>query len=168
MADQYQIPLDRTANTPVTEGIHPFSISDITEGISKSQNPMWTVTLSCLTPGEEGKTATLFLVLTEAARWKLEIFLDAVIAPKTGAAQASQFLNRKLRCQITHEEYEGRMQAKVGDMWPMTTALVGASKVSKVTPAATKVAGAVKPTVKSTAPKVRGVPADVAGDEADE
>lgn len=116
----YVLDLERRANTPIPEGIHQFVVKNIEEGESSNQNPMWTVTLACETPGEEGKEVRMFLVLTDSARWKLEGFLDAVRAPATGKATASQFIGRRLRAQITHEDYNGRAQARVGEMFPIT------------------------------------------------
>ena len=169
MADQYQINLDRTANVPITEGIHQFSVAEIAEGESKAGNPMWTVKLACLDEAEAGKQVSLFLVLTDAARWKFEAFLDAVLAPKAGSATASQFVGRKLRAQITHEDYEGKPQARIGEMWPMTTR--PATPAPAVKPVVTKTSSAptatakVTPAVKTTAPTKRPLPKDVAGDE---
>ena len=117
----YVLDLERRANTPLPEGIHQFVVKNIEEGESSNQNPMWTVTLACETPGEEGKEVRMFLVLTDSARWKLEGFLDAVRAPATGKATASQFIGRRLRAQISHEDYNGRAQARVGEMFPITT-----------------------------------------------
>jgi len=168
MADQYQINLDRTANVPITEGIHQFSVAEIAEGESKAGNPMWTVKLACLDEAEAGKQVSLFLVLTDAARWKFEAFLDAVLAPKTGSATASQFVGRKLRAQITHEDYEGKPQARIGEMWPMTTR--PATPAPAVKPVVTKTSSAPTATAKvpakaSTPAAKRNLPKDVAGDD---
>lgn len=171
----YQVPLDRVANQPVPEGIHPFSVSEIEEGESSSQNPMWTVTLACLTPGEEGKTVPLFLVLTPSARWKLEQFFDAVGAPTSGMVTADRFKGRKLRCQITHEDYQGRKQARVGEMWAMTASpvakapaapQVAVSKTSKKPTTARQAAGEPQPVAHVKQPVSTGLPADQAGEDA--
>lgn len=151
----YEVDLDRTATTPVTEGIHAFSVADIAEGESSKGNPMWTVKLACIDPAEAGKQVTLFLVLTDAARWKFEAFLDAVNAPKTGRATADKFIGRQLRAQITHEDYEGKPQPRIGEMWPITKAPVAPATpavkpVAKAT--ATPVAKAATPPAKSTKP----------------
>lgn len=173
MSDQYQINLDRTANVPITEGIHLFSVADITEGESKAGNPMWTVKLACQDPAEAGKQVSLFLVLTDAARWKFEAFLDAVMAPKAGTATASQFIGRSLRAQITHEDYEGKPQARIGEMWPVTTKPASPAPAVKPVVTKTSTASVAKATVKPGAKPVVGKPAtkpttppaDVAGDD---
>lgn len=170
MTDQYQVTLDRSANVPITEGIHVFSVADITEGESKAGNPMWTVKLACQDPAEAGKQVSLFLVLTDAARWKFEAFLDAVLAPKAGSATASQFVGRKLRAQISHEDYEGKPQARVGELWPVTTKPAQPA-TSAVKPVVAKASSApvakakVTPGSKPVAAKPVTPPADVTGED---
>jgi hypothetical protein len=154
MTAQYQVPLERTANTPISEGVHLFTIKDFEEGESSNGNPMWTFTLACNTPTEEGKEVRMYLVLTPNARWKLENFLDAMRAPANGTVTADKFVGRQMRAQITHEMYEGRAQARVGEMFPVTQA---ASPVAK--PAAPVPANVVKKTV-PPAKKPAGLPAD--------
>lgn len=162
--DVYEVEMDRTANVPIAEGVHQFRIKDIEEGESRSNNPMWTVTLACLTPAEEGKEVRTWIVLTPEARWKFEEFLDAVGAPETGTATASQFIGRTLNAQVMHEEYEGRDQAKIGKMMPVsrTAAKPAASMTRTAAPAvrpAAKPASTSKP-AKATV-KQGKLPADV-------
>lgn len=160
---QYQIELERTANQPVSEGIHLFTIKSGEESESQAGNPMWVFTLACNTPGEEGKEVRFFAVLSQSARWKFELFLDAMNAPKTGSATITQFIGRQLRAQITHEDYEGRPQARIGEMFPVNSA-PAARPAAASNPAVKKVtAGA--PVVTKTAPapvkKVsKGLPSD--------
>lgn len=142
----YEVSLDRVANQPVSEGLHGFTVADIEETESaNSHNPMWVVTLACLTEAEAGKEARMYLVLTDAARWKFEQFLDAVGAPSTGTAKAHQFVGRRLKAQVTHRTYEGRLQANIEQMFAFTS-----SKVTTSTPAATVRAVAATPTVTKT------------------
>jgi hypothetical protein len=163
MTDQYQVPLDRTAGTPLEEGIHLFSVKAITEGESKAENPMWTIELACLEPGQEGKTVRLYAVLTEAARWKFENFLDAVGAPATGMATASMFVGKRLRAQIVHEEFDGKPQAKVGEMFPATVGNPAVKPMVVRTTATTPAAVAVPSAVKPMTPRPAARPVDVTG-----
>lgn len=175
MSGMYEIPLERTASTPVSEGIHVFGVSNIEEGESSSGNPMWTVRCACKDPGEEGKEATLYLVLTEAARWKFELFLDAVKAPATGTATADKFIGRQFRAQITHEDYQGRLQPRIGEMWPITAAPPATAPKAAVVVKNKPDAAATKTPAKTSAPvavkKVAAkqptgsLPADAAGSE---
>jgi hypothetical protein len=145
---QYEVDLERIANVPVAEGVHIFVVKDIEEGMSKNDNPMWTVVLACETPGETGKEVRMFLVLTQNARWKFELFLDAMNAPKSGSAVAKQFIGRKMRAQIVHEDYEGRPQPRIGEMYPVGIA-PKATTPPATNPAVKKVTTAAKTPVKA-------------------
>lgn len=125
----YQIGLDRTANTPVTEGIHTFKIIAGDEG-EGAKGAYWKFTLACETPGEEGKNVIFIVSLTPQARWRLELFLDAVRAPTTGTATIENFIGRKLRGKVVHEEYEGRVQARLAELFPPVAA-AGTAKAAK-------------------------------------
>lgn len=135
----FQIDLSRTANTPVTEGIHPFKIVSGEEA-EGPKGPYWKFNCTCLTPGEEGKNVFTIVSLSPQARWRLEIFLDAVAAPSSGAATIDKFVGRQFRAKVTHEMYEGRTQARLADMFPMTS-----GKVAPASPAVTIKRAAVSP-----------------------
>lgn len=160
----YDLNLDRVANQPISEGIHAFVISDITEGESSNNNPMWTVRLKCLDEGpENGKEATLWLVLIDSMRWKTEKFLDAVQAPPTGSAPYTAFIGRKFRAQISHrkDEQSGRINADVGEMY-VFAAKAPAPHQAAARPAGTPPATVQTTGVKSTATvkRSKGLPAD--------
>lgn len=164
---QYEVPLDRTANAPISEGVHVFTVKDAEETESSKGNPMWVFTLACQTPGEEGKDVRLYLTLTQNTRWKLELFLDAMRAPATGSVTADKFVGRQMRCQITHEDYEGRPQARVGEMYPISQAGAASPKPQGVvinkSPAAAATTSAT-PVKKTAAPAKKaagGLPKDV-------
>jgi hypothetical protein len=153
MSDQtYQINLDRTANQPVAEGMHTFRVVGVEEG-EGAKGPFWKMICAPATAGEEGKTIFLFLSLSPQSRWKLESFLDAVKAPASGSAIVAQFLNREFRGKVTHEPYEGRMQAKITEFFPMTAP--AAAPVAPVARAAAPVArpAVAKATVVPVVPK---------------
>lgn len=114
-----QINLERIANAPITEGIHAFKITSGEEG-EGAKGTYWKFTATCLTPGEEGKSAFLFVSLSPQARWRLESFLDAVGAPTTGTATMQNFIGRQFRSKVQHEMYEGKRQARLADLFPMT------------------------------------------------
>jgi hypothetical protein len=159
---QYEVPLDRTANVPISEGVHVFTVKDAEETESSKGNPMWVFTLACQTPTEEGKEARLYLTLTQNTRWKLELFLDAMRAPATGSVTADKFVGRQMRAQITHEDFEGRPQARVGEMYPLSQ--VGAAPkpqgvvINKTSAAAVPASPTV--TKKVVAKKASALPTD--------
>lgn len=142
---QYSINLDRTANVPVTEGIHQFQIVEFEEGESE-KGPWIKFICVCKDAGEENKNPiNLFISLTPQSRWRLELFLDALGAPKSGAVTADRFVGKMFRGNVGHEDYQGRLQGKIGEMFP-----VAASKTVAPSPAGTPVAK-VKRTVKTNA-----------------
>jgi hypothetical protein len=127
----YTVPLDRTANVPLSEGVHPLKITAGEEG-EGAKGPYWKFDTACLTPGEEGKSPKpLYISLAPQSRWKLEIFLDAVGAPTSGAATVDKFVGRQFRGQIKHETYEGRIQAVIGEMFPRSGGTAAESVVKK-------------------------------------
>lgn len=135
----YQVPLARTANEPITEGIHPFTIVGFSEGEGNA-GPYWKFDCRCDTPTEENKMAKpLFLSLSPQSRWKLELFLDAVGAPPQGNATADKFINRRFRGKIVHDEYQGRKQAQIEEMFPLNAAPVPPTKGNGGQPIVVKV-----------------------------
>ena len=157
MENNYKINLERTANVPVTEGIHTFEIVSGEEG-EGAKGAYWKFTLSCLDPDEEGKNTSLILSLSPQSRWRLELFLDAVHAPTKGFATADKFIGRRLRGKVVHEEYEGRVQPRVTELFPAVTT------VSKPLSPSIKPVIAPNPVAKSA---VRPLPLDVVGSNVD-
>lgn len=165
MSNQFEVPLDRIANVPVTEGVHLFTVSRGEESVSKNNNPMWTFYLACNTPGEEGKEVPLFLVLTPSARWKLELFLDAMNAPKTGSVTIDKFIGRKMRAQIVHEKYEGKDQARIGEMYPVSAAPKSSQAPVAKNPAVKNVSASTQEETTSAKKPVTAIPADAVGSD---
>ena len=159
---EYEISLDRIANQPVSEGIHLLKITAGNEG-EGAKGPYWKFDTVCLTPGEDSKSPKpLYISLAPQSRWKLEIFLDAVGAPATGAATVNKFVGRQFRGQIIHEVYEGRTQAVIGEMFPKS-----AADSAQHMPVIKKTAAVVKKTAPASVPSKaasKGLPADATGE----
>lgn len=147
----YQVDLTRVADQPVTEGVHPFTIVGFDEGEGQ-KGPYWKFTMRCDSPGEEGKTLLHFVSLTPQARWRLEIFLDAVGAPGNGAATADKFMNRRLRGNVEHQDYEGRAQARLKEMYPISQVAEPTAAVSAEKPVAVRKIAAKKEASQPTLP----------------
>jgi hypothetical protein len=137
----YQIDLDRTGTDPVSLGTHPFTVVGFSEG-EGDKGAYWKFDCQCDSPAEKGKTVSLFLSLTPASRWRLEIFLDAVNAPTSGAATADKFIGRRFRGTVKHGAYNGRPQANIEEMFPISAA--PAKTVAKPAPAVVTKTVAVK------------------------
>jgi hypothetical protein len=157
----YQVPLERTANDPVPEGVHLFTVSSFDEG-EGPKGPYWKFVLSCNTPGQEGKQVTHIVSLAPAARWRLELFLDAMGAPKSGFVTADKFIGRKFRAQVKHEDYEGRAQARIGEMYAVNSSNVPAAAPNQN--AAVKKATAAPKIEQQEKPAV-SLPSDVANED---
>jgi hypothetical protein len=153
--NQYQIPLARTANVLIAEGVHPFTIIGGDEG-EGAKGPYWSFDIRCDTPSEDNKTMKMFVSLSQQARWRLELFLDAVGAPDTGAATIDKFFNRRFRGSVEIEEYNGRPQAQIKEMFPINSS--GAAGVKPTT--AVKVAVTDKAKAGKKAPVQAALPAD--------
>lgn len=118
------IDLERTANLPVSEGVHTFVIIEETETMGPSGYAYWAFTCVPETSGEENKTARFGVSTGATSRWRMEQFLDAVNAPKAGAAKIHQFHGRRFRATVEHRDYEGRAQADLKDLYPPTAPAV--------------------------------------------
>lgn len=154
--NQFQVDLERIANAPVSEGVHLFKIVDGVEAEGE-KGPYWRFTLACLDPSDDGKTTQLIVSLTPQARWRLEIFLDAVGAPPKGGATIDKFIGRQFRGRVSHEDYQGRPQARINEMFPASSSPAAAKKEE---PSVVVKTVSAEPTVKPAAEQ--GLPADVA------
>lgn len=151
--NQFQIDLERTANAPISEGVHLFKIiaGDEEEG---PKGPYWRFSLQCMDASDAGKTTQLIVSLTQQARWRLEIFLDAVGAPAKGAATIDKFIGRQFRGKVAHEDYQGRAQARINEMFPVNVAPALKSAETVVVKTVSE-----EPTVKTD----KGLPEDATG-----
>jgi hypothetical protein len=80
-------------------------------------------------------------------------------APATGSVTADKFVGRQMRAQITHEDYEGRPQARVGEMYPLTQ-VGGPTKPSPAAVVINKTPAATTPVTKKVVAKKAGLPKD--------
>lgn len=131
--EDYEVDLERIANQPVSEGMHTFTIVDAIATRGPSGYPYWNFTVVPETAGEENKTARVGVSLSPKARFFMEKFLDAVQAPKGGRAKMNQFLNKRFRGEVKHEDYQGSPQARIDEMFPVTT--VSATPPAQAAPA---------------------------------
>lgn len=149
---QYQVPLNRTANEVLAEGMHNFTIVDSKEGEGNA-GPYWVFYCASDAKGEEGKTARLFLSLSQASRWKMELFLDAVGAPESGNVTIDRFMGKRFKGQVVHETYNGKKQANIGEMFPLNK--------GGTAPAASPVVVKAAEEVTKAEPETKELPKDV-------
>jgi len=101
MNDQNDFSFDLSRNSgEVSVGVHNFLIKESFTG-SSNGGPYLGYRLECVDQGEDrGKSHTIFLYNTPAARFKLDEFLDAVDAPKKGKATPEMFVGKYIRASI--------------------------------------------------------------------
>ena len=160
---QYEVNLDRTANVPISEGVHTLQIKSFEEAEGPAA-PYWKFIVVCLDPGEEGKETIMIQSLADTVRWRLELFLDAMSAPKTGTVTADKFVGRKFRGHVTWEKYEGRDQARIGEMFPYSNSPAGSPASPSANPAVKKVTTAPKATT-AVVKKTSALPKDAVSED---
>lgn len=160
MAENQQgtpVDLTRTAGE-VSEGVHTVRIIDW-EQREGNAGPYWNYTLEVQEDSvDNGKRLWHIVSLSPAARWRLEEFLDAVGAPRSGQAFGPDFVGSFMRVHVKHEEFDGKMRARIVGVLPPSGA-----KGSK-TPAITPRKRVVPSPAPSPAPSKK-LPEDVIGDE---
>ena len=113
-----QVDLERK-NTLLTEGVHTFKIMKGEEKEGGSGYPYWNFQLNCLDKGpDENLACWLMVSLSPQARWKLDQFLDAVEAARSGKASCDDFIGRTLRANIIWDNYNGSVKAKPDAVFP--------------------------------------------------
>jgi hypothetical protein len=107
MNDQNDFSFDLSRNSgEVSIGVHNFLIKEHFTG-SSNGGPYLGYRMECVDQGEDrGKSHTIFLYNTLAARFKLDEFLDAIDAPKKGKATGDMFVGKYIRCSIVANSRE--------------------------------------------------------------
>jgi hypothetical protein len=120
----YFIDLGRNAKEVVAEGMHLCEIAGCDSKQSSSGNAYLSLRFKIIgdSDPDQGKSVWGRLMLTPASRWKLEEFLDAVVAPTAGRWSPDKFLGKVLKVQVTHEEYQGETRANVDKYFPTSAA----------------------------------------------
>ena len=115
------INLKRSSGLP-SQGVHLFKITKAEEKESTSGNPMWVLTCVCQTAGDDqGLQMPVFLSLTDAARFKVDEFLDAIEADKHGSLEVGECVGKLLRIAVQHAPYQGNMRANPFKMLPASS-----------------------------------------------
>lgn len=111
-----QIDLTRNSGLP-SEGQHVFKIIRCSEEIGGA-GPYWRYVLQVQGGDEAGREMLLQLSLSPQARWKMDSFLDAVLAPGKGSANIEDFVGKTILGTVVHETYEGVDRASLSEMSP--------------------------------------------------
>lgn len=101
----------------VSEGIHHAKISDIQEKTSQGGDSMLQVAFEVTSGEDKGNKVFDNLVLTDKALWKFKSLLQVLNMKCDGkvAVDLDKMIGKTLDINVTHEEYNGQIRARVSD-----------------------------------------------------
>lgn len=101
----------------VSEGIHHAKISDIQEKTSQGGDSMLQVAFEVTAGEDKGNKVFDNLVLTDKALWKFKSLLQIIGMKCDGkvAVDLDKLIGKALDINVTHEEYNGQIRARVSD-----------------------------------------------------
>lgn len=112
-----QIDLKRNSGLP-SLGMHTFKLIRFSEE-EGTNGPYWRFICQVQDGPDQGKEVMLSLSHSQAARWKMDEFLDAVEAPEKGAASGERFVGSLFRATISHDtDRNGIIRAGLNSMIP--------------------------------------------------
>lgn len=100
-----------------SEGIHHVKIADIQEKNTQGGDPMLQVAFEILSGDDKGVKVFDNLVLTDKALWKFKSLLQIIGMKCDGkvAVDLDNMIGKSLNINVTHEEYNGQIRARVSD-----------------------------------------------------
>ena len=100
-----------------SEGVHHVKISDIQEKNTQGGDPMLQVAFEILSGDDKGVKVFDNLVLTDKALWKFKSLLQIIGMKCDGkvAVDLDNMIGKTLNINVTHEEYNGQIRARVSD-----------------------------------------------------
>ena len=101
----------------VSEGIHHAKISDIQEKTSQGGDSMLQVAFEVTSGEDKGNKVFDNLMLTDKALWKFKFLLQVLNMKCDGkvAVDLDKMIGKTLDINVTHEEYNGQIRARVSD-----------------------------------------------------
>lgn len=124
----YTVNTDRTGGI-IPEGVHRFRVVEA-EDKDGPAAPYWKFTLECIGGPFEGSMVWDNVSHSQAARFRMEDWLDAFNVPEGIDVDGDYFVGRTLRVKIKHEEWEGKNRPKADNYLP-DTSNAPAPKVAK-------------------------------------
>jgi len=132
----FEINIDESMPELMPEGTYVGKCVDLVKGTSKAGNPMWTWTFTVIEGPHAGEDLKIWTALTPAAIWKLSETLAAfglVEAGKPTKFQKADILNVMVNMEVTHDEYNGKMQASLDKVTPYSGG-IGKKHTGAMTP----------------------------------
>lgn len=119
--EDIEISLVRDVHEPMSVGQHRVKAQF--RGVGQgAKGPFLRMRFECIEEGpEEGFEATDNLSLSKNAKFKMDAFLDAIGAPRTGRLNASALDGKELTITVDMEDYGGTVNAKVAAYLPPGT-----------------------------------------------
>lgn len=108
------------------EGIHTAKLVQIDEGTTQSGDDMLKATFEVTKGESQGARVFDNFVLTEKALWKLKLFLTEIGQKSEGkvAIDLDKLVGKIVNIDVTHEEYNGQLRARINSYSSATTAPV--------------------------------------------
>lgn len=108
----------------VSEGVHHAKISDIQEKTSQGGDSMLQVAFEVTSGEDKGNKVFDNLVLTDKALWKFKSLLQVLNMKCDGkvAVYLDKMIGKALDINVTHEEYNGQIRARVSDFMKPSSA----------------------------------------------
>lgn len=119
--EDIEISLVRDVHEPMSVGQHRVKAQF--RGVGQgAAGPYLRMRFECIDEGpEEGYEANDNLSLSKKAKFKMDAFLDAIGAPRTGKLNASELDGKELTVTVDMDEYGGTVRAKVAAYLPAGT-----------------------------------------------
>lgn len=108
------------------EGIHTAKLVQIDEGTTQGGDDMLKATFEVTKGESQGARVFDNFVLTEKALWKLKLFLTEIGQKSEGkvAIDLDKLVGKLVNIDVTHEEYNGQLRARINSYSSATTAPV--------------------------------------------
>lgn len=100
-----------------SEGVHHVKISDVQEKNTQGGDPMLQVAFEIVSGNDKGVKVFDNLVLIDKALWKFKSLLQIIGMKCDGkvAVDLDNMIGKSLNINVTHEEYNGQIRARVSD-----------------------------------------------------
>lgn len=108
----------------VSEGIHRARIYSIDETQSQGGDDMLKIAFEVTEGADKGNRVFDNIVLTDKALWKLKSLLQTIGMKSDGklAIDLDSMVGKQLEINVTHEEYNGQLRARVAEFLKISSA----------------------------------------------
>lgn len=117
------VDLGRTATSVPATGWHTVRVAAVERKVASTGTPFINVRLEIVGEDDPDKGKPLWdkLFLTEESRWRMEGFLNAIMAPGEGVVPPETFIGSELRVLVDHRDFEARTMADIRQFAPLAS-----------------------------------------------